>query len=35
MVLSIVDREEGAAEFYAGQGIPFGSIYTASEFRSR
>ena len=35
MVLSIVDREEGAAEFYAEQSIPFGSIYTASEFRSR
>jgi orotate phosphoribosyltransferase len=35
MVLSIVDREEGAAQFYAEQGIPFGSVYTASEFRSR
>jgi orotate phosphoribosyltransferase len=33
MVLSIVDREEGAAELYAEQGIPFGSVYTASEFR--
>jgi orotate phosphoribosyltransferase len=35
MVLSIVDRGEGAAEFYREQGIPFTSIYTAAEFRSR
>ena len=35
MVLSIVDRGEGAAEFYRDQGIPFTSIYTAAEFRSR
>jgi len=32
LVLSIVDREEGAAEFYRAQGIPFAALFTASEF---
>jgi len=32
LVLSIVDREEGATEFYQAQGIPFAALFTASEF---
>lgn len=32
LVLSVVDREEGAAEFYYNEGIPFESLFTASEF---
>jgi len=32
MVLAVVDREEGAAEFYREKGIPFGALFTASEF---
>lgn len=32
MVLSIVDRQEGAAEAYAKAGLPFGSLFTAAEF---
>jgi orotate phosphoribosyltransferase len=32
LVLSIVDREEGAAEFYKKIGIPFSALFTASEF---
>jgi len=32
LVLSVVDREEGAAEFYKAAGIPFRAIFTASEF---
>jgi orotate phosphoribosyltransferase len=32
MVLSIVDREEGAVEFYRQQGIPFRSLFAAREF---
>lgn len=32
LVLSIVDREEGAAEFYQTQGIPFECLFRASEF---
>jgi orotate phosphoribosyltransferase len=31
-VLSIVDRQEGAADTYAKAGVPFGSLFTASEF---
>lgn len=34
MVLTIVDREEGAVDFYREQGIPFTVLYTASEFRT-
>lgn len=32
LVLSIVDREEGAAEFYRKAGIPFDWLFRASEF---
>lgn len=32
LVISILDREEGAAELYAGAGIPFASLFKASEF---
>jgi orotate phosphoribosyltransferase len=32
LVLSLVDREEGAGEFYKEQGIPFQAIFKASEF---
>jgi orotate phosphoribosyltransferase len=32
LVLSVVDREEGAAEFYARTGIPFDWLFRASEF---
>jgi orotate phosphoribosyltransferase len=32
LVLSILDRGEGAAELYASAGIPFKSLFTAKEF---
>ena len=32
LVLSVVDREEGAVGFYREAGIPFDSIFRASEF---
>lgn len=32
LVISILDREEGAAKLYADAGIPFASLFTASEF---
>jgi orotate phosphoribosyltransferase len=32
MVLSIVDREEGAVEFYRTHGIPFEALFTARDF---
>jgi orotate phosphoribosyltransferase len=32
LVISILDREEGAAKLYADAGIPFQSLFTASEF---
>jgi len=32
LVLSIVDRGEGATEFYAKEGIPFECLFTANEF---
>ena len=32
LVLSIVDREEGAAEFYKQRNIPFECLFRASEF---
>lgn len=34
LVLSMVDREEGAAEFYNSKGIPFRWLFRLSEFRS-
>jgi orotate phosphoribosyltransferase len=35
LVVSIVDREEGAADAFASQGISFTSLYRASEFLMR
>jgi orotate phosphoribosyltransferase len=32
LVISILDREEGAEELYAKAGIPFRSLFKASEF---
>jgi orotate phosphoribosyltransferase len=32
LVLTVVDREEGAGEFYAKAGIPFDWLFRASEF---
>lgn len=32
LVLSIVDRQDGAAEHFRGEGIPFKSLFTAEEF---
>ncbi len=34
LVLSIVDRCEGAVEFYAEQKLPFASLFSADDFRS-
>ena len=34
LVLSIVDREEGAVSFYKERGIPFASLFRVSEFMS-
>ena len=34
LVLSIVDREEGAAEFYRQKGIPFEWFFQAREFKA-
>ncbi|MGE3247768.1 MAG: orotate phosphoribosyltransferase [Beijerinckiaceae bacterium] len=35
LVVSIVDREDGAAEFFKGKGVRFTSLYQASEFLNR
>lgn len=35
MVISIVDREEGAEAFFAGKGMTFRSLFRASEFLRR
>ena len=32
LVISIMDREEGASQLYAAAGIPFQSLFKASEF---
>jgi orotate phosphoribosyltransferase len=32
LVLSIVDRQEGATETFAAEGIPFRALFTAEEF---
>ena len=32
LVLSVVDREEGAAEFYRNENVPFDSLFRVSEF---
>ncbi len=34
-VISIVDREEGAASFFAGKGMKFQALFNASEFLKR
>lgn len=34
LVLSIVDREDGAADFFKQQGLPFDCLFKASEFRA-
>jgi orotate phosphoribosyltransferase len=34
LVLSIVDREEGAPQFYEQNGIPFEWFFRASEFKA-
>jgi orotate phosphoribosyltransferase len=34
LVLSIVDRGEGAIEFYKDRGIPFEWLFHLSEFQS-
>jgi orotate phosphoribosyltransferase len=35
LAISIVDREEGAAEAFAAQGVAFKALFQASEFLSR
>jgi orotate phosphoribosyltransferase len=35
LVVSIVDREEGAAEAFAARGLPFAALFKASEFLNR
>ena len=35
LVISIVDREEGAAEAFAQEGLPFKSLFKASTFLAR
>jgi orotate phosphoribosyltransferase len=32
LILTIVDRQEGAAEAFAAAGLPFGALFTADEF---
>jgi orotate phosphoribosyltransferase len=32
LVLSIVDRQEGATEAFAAEGVPFRALFTAEEF---
>jgi orotate phosphoribosyltransferase len=33
-VISVVDREEGAEQFFRDQSIPFTALFRASEFKS-
>jgi len=35
LVATIVDRDEGAEEFYRSKGVPFAAIFRASEFLAR
>ena len=35
LVISLVDREDGAKEFFSGKNVRFKSLYQASEFRAR
>ncbi len=34
-VVTVVDREQGASEFFASKGIPFRSVFKISEIKSR
>jgi orotate phosphoribosyltransferase len=34
LVISILDRQQGAADLYKAEGLPFQSLFTASEFLS-
>ena len=34
-VFTMVDRQEGATEFFAEQKMPFRALFTAKEFLSR
>ena len=35
LVISLVDREDGAKEFFSSKNVPFKSLYQASEFLAR
>jgi len=35
LVITVVDREDGAKEFFEGKGLPFTALFGASEFLSR
>jgi orotate phosphoribosyltransferase len=35
LVVTVVDREDGAKEFFASKGVPFAALFSASEFLSR
>ncbi len=35
LVITIVDREDGAQEFYDSKGVPFAAVFRASEFLAR
>ena len=35
MVISLVDRQEGAEAFFAGKGVEFRSLFKAAEFLAR
>ena len=35
LVVTVVDREDGAKEFFASKGVPFAALFLASEFLSR
>jgi orotate phosphoribosyltransferase len=35
LVVTVVDREEGAEAFYRGKGLPFRALFVASEFLAR
>ncbi len=34
-ILALVDRQQGGAEFYAGQGLTFEALFTVAELRDR
>jgi orotate phosphoribosyltransferase len=35
LVVTVVDREDGAQAFFASKGVPFAALFSASEFLSR